>query len=39
MRFDWLTWIIWVIGLAVFIFWIIFPVKEFIKLMKEKVKK
>jgi len=39
MRFDWLTWLIWAIGLAIFILWIIYPVKEFISLMRERIKK
>jgi hypothetical protein len=39
MRIDWLTATIWFIGFAVFIIWIVFPLREFIKLMKEKMEK
>ncbi len=39
MRIDGLTATIWLIGFAVFIIWIVFPLKEFVKLIKEKMGK
>jgi hypothetical protein len=39
MNFDWFTWAIWAIGFLVLLLWIIFPTKEFIKLLREKIKK
>jgi hypothetical protein len=36
---DWFTWIIWGIGFIILVIWILFPVKEFIKLMKERILK
>jgi hypothetical protein len=39
MRMDWLSLMIWLIGVAIFVIWIIFPLREFVKLMKEKMGK
>ena len=34
MYFDWLTWTVWLIGFAILIIWIYFPLKEFRRLNK-----
>jgi hypothetical protein len=39
MRIDWLSATIWLIGVAVFVLWIIFPVREFVRLVRERIKK
>jgi hypothetical protein len=39
MRIDWLSVTIWLVGFAIFIIWIIFPLREFVKLMKERMGK
>jgi len=36
---DGTSWFIWVTGLAVMIIWIVFPLREFIKLVKERMRK
>lgn len=36
---DGTSWLIWLIGLAVFFVWIVFPVREFISLVKERMRK
>lgn len=39
MGIDWLSVMIWLIGVAVFVVWIIFPVREFVKLVRERMKR
>lgn len=34
MYFDWVTWSVWLIGFAILIIWIYFPLKEFRRLYK-----
>lgn len=35
MYFDWITWGIWLIGFAILVFWIWFPLKEFKQILME----
>jgi hypothetical protein len=39
MGIDWLSVTIWLIGVAVFVVWIIFPLREFVKLVRERIKR
>jgi hypothetical protein len=39
MRLDGTSWLIWLIGLAIFIIWIVFPLREFVNLIKERMRK
>jgi hypothetical protein len=36
MYFDWITWSIWSMGFIILIMWIIVPLKEFLKLKKDR---
>ena len=36
MYFDWITWSIWSLGCIILIMWIIVPLKEFLKLKKDR---
>ncbi len=36
MYFDWITWSIWSLGFIILIMWIIVPLKEFLKLKKDR---
>lgn len=36
MYFDWITWSIWSLGFIILIMWIIVPIKEFLKLKKDR---
>ncbi len=35
MYFDWVTWSIWSLGFIILIVWIIVPLREFRKLLRE----
>jgi len=34
--FDWVTWSIWLVGFVILVIWIIFPLKEFVSIVKEQ---
>ena len=34
--FDWITWGIWSIGFAIFIIWIVIPIREFKVMLKHR---
>lgn len=36
MYFDWITWGIWAIGFTILVVWIIVPIKEFRKLLRNR---
>jgi len=36
MYFDWITWGIWSMGFIILVMWIIVPIKEFLKLKRER---
>ena len=36
MYFDWITWSIWLIGLAILVIWIYVPIKEFKSLLAKR---
>jgi hypothetical protein len=36
MKFDWVTWSIWLLGFAILVIWIIVPIREFRQLLKNK---
>lgn len=36
MKFDWITWGIWLIGFIILVCWIIVPIKEFRQLLKDR---
>lgn len=38
MKLDFLSWLIWLLGLIIFILWIFFPAREFLALLREKMK-
>jgi hypothetical protein len=38
MRFDWITWGAWSLGLLVFIIWIVQTTREFVEIFKQKAK-
>ena len=36
MYIDWVTWSVWLIGFAILVIWIYFPVREFKNLYKKR---
>lgn len=38
MKLDLLSWLIWISGLIIFILWIFFPAREFLALLRQKMK-
>lgn len=32
--FDWVTWSIWLVGFVILVIWTIFPLKEFVAIVK-----
>ncbi len=36
MYIDWVTWSIWSLGFIILVMWIVIPLKEFIKLKKDR---
>jgi hypothetical protein len=36
MYFDWITWSIWLVGFIIMVIWILVPIKEFKKLLRQK---
>jgi len=36
MYFDWITWSIWSLGFIILVMWIIIPLKEYLKLKKDR---
>jgi uncharacterized membrane protein YcjF (UPF0283 family) len=36
MYFDWITWSIWLVGFIILVIWILVPVREFRKIVRQK---
>jgi len=36
LKFDWVTWSIWLLGFAILVIWTVIPIREYKQLIKTK---